>query len=126
MCSDRVAKGQQTACTDACPTGATKFGERDDLIAEAQQRIKDNPGNYVHHIYGLNEVGGTSVPLLSSVPFEQFGFRTDQTTEPMPLLTYRVLTHVPDVVRARSPYCSAVSGGSVIVAKKLPRQRAPR
>ncbi len=23
---------------------------------------------------------------------------TDQTTEPMPLLTYRVLTHVPDVV----------------------------
>ena len=44
MCSDRVAKGQQTACADACPTGATKFGERDDLIAEAQQRIKDNPG----------------------------------------------------------------------------------
>lgn len=98
LCSDRVAKGQQTACADACPTGATKFGERDDLIAEAQQRIKDNPSNYVHHIYGLNEVGGTSVLLLSSVPFENFGFNTRQTTEPMPLLTDRVLTHVPDVV----------------------------
>jgi len=98
MCSDRVANGQQTACADACPTGATKFGERDALIAEAQQRIKDNPGNYVNHIYGLNEVGGTSVLLLSSVPFEDFGFQTNQTTEAMPLLTYRVLTHVPDVV----------------------------
>jgi formate dehydrogenase iron-sulfur subunit len=98
MCSDRVANGQQTACADACPTGATKFGERDALIAEARQRIKDNPGNYVNHIYGLNEVGGTSVLLLSSVPFEEFGFRSDQSTEAMPLLTYRVLTHVPDVV----------------------------
>ena len=98
MCSDRVAKGQQTACADACPTGATKFGDRDDLIAEAQKRIKDSPGNYVHHIFGLQEVGGTSVLFLSSVPFENFGFSTQQTTEPMPLLTYRVLTHVPDVV----------------------------
>ena len=98
MCSDRVANGKQTACADACPTGATKFGDRDDLIAEAQQRIKANPGNYVHHIYGLNEVGGTSVLLLSSVPFEEFRFRTDQITEAMPNLTYRVLTHVPDVV----------------------------
>lgn len=98
MCADRVAQGLQTACADACPTGATKFGERDALIAEAQQRLRDNPGNYVNHIYGLNEVGGTSVLLLSSVPFEEFGFHTDQTTEPMPLLTARVLTHVPDVV----------------------------
>ena len=98
MCADLVAKGQPTACASICPTGATKFGERDSLIAEAQQRLHDNPGNYVNHIFGLNEVGGTSVLLLSSIPFETFGYRTDQTTEPMPELTYRVLTHVPDVV----------------------------
>jgi formate dehydrogenase iron-sulfur subunit len=98
MCPDRVSKGKQTACAEICPTGATKFGERDDLIAEAQRRIRDNPGKYVSHIYGLNEVGGTSVLLLSSVPFEDFGYRSDLVTEPMPLLTYRVLTHVPDLV----------------------------
>jgi len=98
MCADRVANGKPTACAEICPTGATKFGERDALIAEAQQRIHDNPGNYVNHIYGLNEVGGTSVLLLSSVPFEQFGYSGQMLSEPMPLLTYRALSHVPDVV----------------------------
>jgi len=98
MCADRVAQGKQTACAEVCPTGATKFGERDDLIAEARQRIHDNPGKYVNHIYGLNEVGGTSVFLLSSVPFEQFGYPAQVQSEPMPMLTYQALSHVPDVV----------------------------
>ena len=59
---------------------------------------RDNPGQYVKHIYGLSEVGGTSVLLLSSVPFEQFGYPGDMLTEAMPLLTSRVLSKVPDVV----------------------------
>jgi formate dehydrogenase iron-sulfur subunit len=98
MCADRVGAGQQTACADACPTGATKFGDRDELAAEAQQRIRDNPGKYVNHVYGLSEVGGTSVLLLSSVAFEEFGYRTDVTRDPLPLLTYRVLSRIPDFV----------------------------
>jgi formate dehydrogenase iron-sulfur subunit len=98
MCSDRVSAGKQTACAEACPTGATKFGERDELIAEAQRRIQQNPGTYVNHIYGVNEVGGTSVLLLSSVPFEEFGYRTDLTRDPLPVLTYRVLSRIPDFV----------------------------
>ncbi len=98
MCADRVLAGQQTACAEACPTGATKFGERDDLIQEAQQRIRDNPGKYVNHIYGLSEVGGTSVLLLSSVPFEEFGYRPDLSQDPLPMLTYRVLSRIPDFV----------------------------
>jgi formate dehydrogenase iron-sulfur subunit len=98
MCPDRVSAGKQTACAEICPTGATKFGERDDLIAEAQQRIRDNPRQYVPHIYGVNEVGGTSVLLLSSVPFEQFGYRADLTRDPLPMYTYRVLSRIPDLV----------------------------
>ena len=98
MCPERVAGGKPTACAEICPTGATKFGERDGLIEEAQQRIRANPSNYVNHIYGLNEVGGTSVLLLSSVPFEQFGYRTDMTRDPLPVFTYRVLSRIPDFV----------------------------
>jgi formate dehydrogenase iron-sulfur subunit len=98
MCAERVAAGKQTACAEICPTGATKFGERDELIAEAQQRLRDNPGNYVPPIFGLSEVGGTSVLLLSSVPFETFGYRADLPHEPLPMLTWRALSHVPDVV----------------------------
>jgi len=98
MCPERVSAGLPTACAEACPTGATKFGERDDLILEAQQRIRDNPGTYVNHIYGLNEVGGTSVLLLSSVPFEEFGYRADLSKDALPILTYRVLSRIPDFV----------------------------
>ncbi len=78
--------------------GDTKFGESEELIAEAQQRIRDNPGKYVERIYGVNEVGGTSVLLLSSVPFEEFGYRTDLTRDPLPMYTYRVLSRIPDFV----------------------------
>ena len=98
MCADRVAAGKQTACAEICPTGATKFGERSELIAEARERIAKSPGQYVDRVYGLTEVGGTSVLLLSGVPFEDFGYRTDLSSESMPLLTYRVLSHIPDLV----------------------------
>jgi len=98
MCADRQAAGLPTACAEACPTGATKVGERAALIAEAQQRIRENPGQYYPHIYGLREVGGTCVLMLSSVPFEKFGYRTDLEQEPLPLLTYRVLSRIPDLV----------------------------
>jgi formate dehydrogenase iron-sulfur subunit len=98
LCADRVAAGKKTACAEACPTGATQFGERDALIAEAKDRIAKKPGQYVNHIYGLNEVGGTSVLLLSSVPFAEFGYRNDILKQPLPLLTYRVLSKIPDLV----------------------------
>jgi formate dehydrogenase iron-sulfur subunit len=96
MCPDRIQAGLPTACAEICPTGATKFGERDELIAEARQRIRDNPGNYVDHVYGLAEVGGTSVLLLSSVPFGEFGYHTPEY--PLPMLTYQVLSRIPDFV----------------------------
>jgi formate dehydrogenase iron-sulfur subunit len=98
MCPDRVSSGRRTACAEICPTGATKFGDRDELIEEAKQRIHDNPGNYVNHIYGVNEVGGTSVLLLSGVSFETFGYRSDLSTDPLPMLTFRVLSRIPDFV----------------------------
>lgn len=98
MCNDRVAKGLQTACAEACPTGATKFGDRETLLAEARQRLAANPNLYVKHIYGEKEVGGTSVLMLSSIPFGDFGLPTHYGSEPLPPLTGKVLSHVPDVV----------------------------
>lgn len=98
MCANRVAEGRPTACAEVCPTGATKFGEREALIAEAKERIVKNPSQYVHHIYGESEGGGTSVLLLSSVSFERFAYRSDLGNQPLPQLTYRVLSRIPDLV----------------------------
>ena len=39
MCYQRQVAGKPTACSEACPTGATKTGDRDALIAEAKQRL---------------------------------------------------------------------------------------
>lgn len=98
LCNDRVAAGLATACATVCPTGATKFGDRDELIEEATARIRANPDKYVNHIYGVEEVGGTSVLLLSDVPFESLGYRTNLSKEPLPLLTWNVLQHIPNLV----------------------------
>lgn len=98
MCRDRVAAGLQTACATVCPTGATKFGDREELVEEARARIRDNPGKYINHIYGVTEVGGTSVLLLSDVPFDTLGYRTDLLKEPLPQLTWDVLHKLPKVV----------------------------
>jgi len=77
MCADRQEAGEIPACAKACPTGAIVFGERDDLIREAKTRIASNPSQYIHHIYGLEEAGGTCVLHISNVPFEDLGYITD-------------------------------------------------
>jgi formate dehydrogenase iron-sulfur subunit len=87
-----------SACTVACPMDATIFGDTADLLAEALQRINDNPGDYVPRVYGKSEVGGTSVLYLSSIPFEELGFLTKLIHTPLPEKTWNALKVVPGVV----------------------------
>ncbi len=98
FCASRLAKGLQTACAEACPTGATLFGDRDDLLIEAHRRITAEPGKYTPKIYGEQDVGGTSMLYLSPVPFEQLGFDTRLGGTPMPLLTMSALSKAPNVL----------------------------
>jgi len=98
FCHDRVAQGLQPACAEACGTGATKFGDRDELIREAQERIKAEPTKYVDRIYGLQDVGGTSILYITSVPFEKLGFKTELRQSALPQLTWNALSKVPSIV----------------------------
>lgn len=98
MCAERQKEGKITACAEACPTEATIFGDRDELIKEARKRIKENPELYVNHIYGEKEAGGTSVLILSNVPFEKLGFPTNLTDEPLSHLTWRIMSKIPNYV----------------------------
>jgi formate dehydrogenase iron-sulfur subunit len=98
MCYEaRTSKGMPTACSEACPTGATISGERDELLAEAAKRIRENKDGFNPKVFGEHEVGGTSVFMLSSIPFEQFSFKSDYTNEPLPQTTWRVLSKIPDI-----------------------------
>jgi formate dehydrogenase iron-sulfur subunit len=100
MCAPRQAKGLPPACAEACPVEATSFGERSELLAEAEKRLREHPSRYVPHIYGKEEAGGTSVLYLSAVPFEALGFPWNVPQEPLPLYTYRVLSKIPNIVGA--------------------------
>jgi len=64
------------ACVKGCPTGALKFGRRDQLLAEARRRMAAAPGKYVDHIYGEKELGGLGWLYLASAPFKELGFPT--------------------------------------------------
>jgi formate dehydrogenase iron-sulfur subunit len=90
----------QPACTEACPVQASIFGDREDLLREAENRLRQNPAGYVQHIYGREEVGGTSVLYLSAVPFAALGFPTNLPHDPLPMYTYRVLSKMPTIVAA--------------------------
>jgi len=97
FCADRLAEGLEPSCVAACTSGALKFGDRDDLIKEARERIAAEPDKYINHIYGENEVGGTSWLYLSPVPFEKLGFES-HSSEPVTLNTTRAMGAVPPVL----------------------------
>jgi len=86
MCYDRIQVGKGTACAEICPTGALIYGQRGDLLAEAEARIASNPDRYVDKVYGKDDAGGTSVLYLSHVPFENLGLE-DLGTEPIPKIS---------------------------------------
>jgi len=77
FCFDRLSAGREPACVQTCTTGALKFGEREDMLAYAEERIQRYPDIYIPHVYGKTEAGGTSVLYISHVPFEDLGLPTN-------------------------------------------------
>jgi Fe-S-cluster-containing dehydrogenase component len=95
MCYPRIMEGKLPGCVEICPNEALTFGKRDDLIRLARERIRRYPGRYVDHIYGENEMGGTSWLHLSGVPFKELGMNEDLGVTPAPQLTAGALASVP-------------------------------
>ena len=98
LCWERLKAGEVPACVEACPEKALTFGPRRKLIEEANSRIYNSPREYITHIYGEHEVGGTGYLYISKVPFDQIGFRTDLGTIPYPEYSKGFLYSVPLVL----------------------------
>lgn len=72
FCFNRIQQEDKVpACVANCPVEALFFGQRSELIAFARQKIREKPDRYEDHLYGENELGGTSWMYLSGVPMRE-------------------------------------------------------
>jgi formate dehydrogenase iron-sulfur subunit len=105
LCPQRIDIGLAPACVATCPTDALEYGERDELIQRAHERIAAHPGRYIRdHVYGEFENGGTSYLVLSHVPFGELG---------LPILPETPINDVSEKVMSMTiPF--ALSWGAVL------------
>ncbi len=97
LCYPLILEGKKPGCVEVCPTEATIFGEREELIAEAKRRIRENPDKYIHKVWGENVVGGTSVLYISDIDVSFLGWKKDLGTQPLPHFTWKILNKMPSV-----------------------------
>lgn len=106
-CYDRVQEGLKPACATTCPT-AISYGPRDELLKEAERRLAKHPDRYIHKVYGKEEAGGTSVIYLTSLPFNELGFKP-VTMRALPGYTWDALRLVPGIFLGVGGTLSALS-----------------
>jgi len=95
FCSERIADNLEPACIKTCPTETMLYGNYDQVLAEAERRVRSNPRKYVQHIYGKDEAGGTSWMYISGVPFEKLGFTMNLPQKALPDYTWETLSTIP-------------------------------
>ena len=97
LCYERLKEGKLPACVETCPEQVLTFGERDELLALAHERIAQSPGAYLPKVFGEFEAGGTALMYITNVPLDFLGFNGATGEEAYPELTWEWLEKFPAV-----------------------------
>ena len=134
FCEHRLAEGKLPACVEHCPTGASLFGTREEMLAEAHRRLALEPGSayayprntlsdpdrhektvphYIDHVYGETQGGGTQVLVLAGLPFDKLD---------LPLLPERSFASLSETIQ-HSVYAGMIAplallGGLMFVTRR--------
>lgn len=99
LCYPSLKSGKidKPACVTACPTQATIFGTREEMLKEARKRLKAEPAKYEQKVWGETEVGGTSVLYIADISLDFLAWNGGKqlTDKPLPALTWDALKPVP-------------------------------
>ncbi len=91
----RLKYGKQPACTEVCPTKATVFGDRNELLAEAHRRLQGSTPRYIKKVWGEHEIGGTSVLYISDIDLDFLAYDQPLADKPLPERTRMAMEVVP-------------------------------
>jgi len=97
LCYEQTSEGGVPACVESCPTGATIFGDRDELLEQAHATIAANPERYLDKVWGETEVGGTAVLYITDVDVGSLCIQPNIGEHALPDLTWPALAAVPGV-----------------------------
>ncbi len=75
FCQGRVTNGLLPACVKTCPAKALDFGDRDEMIAKGQERVKalKARGFTQANLYGVDQMGGLGRLYVLIAPPEAYG-----------------------------------------------------
>ena len=84
-CIDRVRNDRAPACVSTCQPGALMFGDRDEMLKIAHERVDllKEKGFEAARVYGENEMGGLHTLRVLKYPIEQYGLPENPQTSPL-------------------------------------------